>query len=97
MAKTSVVPAARIERSILVIRNQRVMLDLDLAALYGVQNRALLQAGRRNRERFPEDFMFELTQEESDSLRSQIVIANGRGGLPHSRSRNRESRCSPAC
>lgn len=81
MAKTSLVPAARIERLILVIGNQRVMLDLDLAELYGVENRALLQAVRRNLQRFPADFMFELTQEEFDELKSQAVVADtGHGG-----------------
>ena len=52
------------------IRGQRVMLDADLAALYGVETKALNQAVRRNIERFPDDFMFELTREEYRSLRS---------------------------
>src|SRR5207249_6478808 len=57
------------------------MLDADLAALYGVDTRELVQAVRRNVERFPKDFMFQLRQEELDSLRSQSVISNsGRGG-----------------
>lgn len=54
-------PAAGIEQSILSIRGQRVMRDADLAALYGVSTRVLNQAVKRNRERFPEDFMFRLT------------------------------------
>jgi hypothetical protein len=65
------------------IRNQKVMFDFDLAEMYGIETRILKQAVRRNIERFPEDFMFELTQEEYKSLRSQIVISNigeGRGG-----------------
>ena len=56
------------------------MLDSDLAALYGVENRALLQAIRRHPERFPADFMFRLTDQEIMRLRSQIGISNGRGG-----------------
>jgi hypothetical protein len=54
-------PAGSVERCILSIRGQRVMLDADLAALYGVSTRVLNQAVKRNRERFPEDFMFRLT------------------------------------
>lgn len=65
------------------IRGCRVMIDADLAALYGVENRALLQAVRRHPERFPDDFMFRLTEEEFAGLRSQIVISNGRGGRRH--------------
>jgi hypothetical protein len=74
------VPAGRIEKSILLIRGQKVMLDADLAALYGVETRALVQAVKRNLDRFPEDFMFRLTGNEVDSLRSQFVILKtGRG------------------
>ncbi len=62
------------------IRGQRVMLDADLAVLYGVETKALNQAVRRNIERFPDDFMFELTREEYRSLRSQFVTLDaGRG------------------
>lgn len=76
------VPAARIESAILVIRGHRAMLDADLAELYGVETRALVQAVRRNIERFPEDFLFHLTAEEVEGLRSRSVISNpeGRGG-----------------
>lgn len=66
-----------IEEKIYVIRGQRVMLDSDLAEVYRVETRALKQAVRRNRNRFPDDFLFELTLEETrhiESLRSQIVI-----------------------
>ena len=57
------------------------MLDSDLAELYGVETRALVQAVGRNKDRFPEDFMFRLTKEEFSDLRSQIVTSNeGRGG-----------------
>ncbi|PIU52875.1 MAG: DNA-binding protein [Deltaproteobacteria bacterium CG07_land_8_20_14_0_80_60_11] len=62
----------RIEQAILLIRGEKVMLDADLAALYGVATRVLIQAVKRNAERFPPDFMFQLTKEEVDLLRSQI-------------------------
>lgn len=66
---------------IYVIRGQKVMLDRDLASLYGVETKVLKQAVRRNIVRFPDDFMFELTKDEFQSLRSQIVTSNeGRGG-----------------
>lgn len=58
------------------IRNQKVMLDYDLAALYEIETKVLKQAVRRNIERFPDDFMFELTKEEFDNLRSQIVTSS---------------------
>ena len=64
----------------MLIRGQKVMLDRDLADLYGVETRILVQAVKRNAERFPSDFMFKLKQEEFDSLRSQFVISKGRGG-----------------
>jgi hypothetical protein len=57
-----------IEKRILLIRGQKVMIDADLAALYGVQTRVLNQAVRRNRERFPEDFMFQLTKDEKTGV-----------------------------
>jgi hypothetical protein len=66
--------AIQAERRILLIRQQRVLLDYDLAALYGVETRALKQAVRRNRERFPEDFMFELADRELTDMVSQNVI-----------------------
>jgi hypothetical protein len=73
--------AARIEARIHVIRGQRVMLDVDLAALYGVETKALNQAVQRNRGRFPPDFMFRLTAEEIANLRSQIATSSsGRHG-----------------
>jgi hypothetical protein len=74
------VPPERIEGLIAFIRGQKVMLDSDLATLYDVPTKALLQAVRRNTDRFPEDFMFQLTKQESDPLRSQIVTSEGRGG-----------------
>jgi hypothetical protein len=62
--QTSLIPAERIEQAILLLRGHKVMLDSDLAALYGVETRALNQAVKRNEERFPDDFMFQLSDEE---------------------------------
>ena len=67
-----------IESLIHVIRDQQVMLDSDLARLYGVETRVLNQAVKRNIERFPEDFMFQLSKEESQNLISQIVTSSSR-------------------
>ena len=73
--------AERLGQFILVIRRQRVLLDEDLARLYGVETRALLQAVKRNPGRFPSDFMFELSAAEWAALRSQSVTSKfGRGG-----------------
>ena len=74
--------AGNIEPLIKVIRGQQVMLDKDLATLYGVETRVLNQTVKRNIERFPDDFRFELSREEC--LRSQIVISKGRGGNRYS-------------
>ena len=71
-----VVPIERIARCIYLIRGEKVMLDSDLADLYGVETRVLLQAIRRNRDRFPEDFMFQFSEEELENWRSQIVMSN---------------------
>ena len=69
-----------ISNKIYFISNQKVMLDSDLAMLYGIETKVLKQAVKRNISRFPEDFMFELTELESNSLRSQIVtLKKGRG------------------
>lgn len=73
--KTAVIPFERIVSVIHVIRGQKVMLDRDLAVLYGVETRALNQAVKRNTERFPSDFMFELTREEIRNI-SQSVICS---------------------
>jgi hypothetical protein len=81
MAKTNqLIPVERIEKAILLIRGEKVMLDVDLAALYAVPTKALIQAAKRNLERFPDDFMFPLTVKEFTTLRSQIVTSKGRGG-----------------
>ena len=75
----SLVPSERIERAILLIRGDKVLIDRDLAELYGVRPKALIQAVKRNSDRFPPDFMFQLTLEEAEILtqaersRSQIV------------------------
>ena len=66
-----------IKSMIRVIRGQQVMLDFDLAFLYGVETKALNQAVKRNTNRFPEDFVFKLTKSELEILRSQIVTSNG--------------------
>ena len=73
-------PVERITSKIYLIRGQKVMLDEDLAGLYGVETRTLVQAVKRNKGRFPADFMFQLSKNEFDSLRSQIVISKGKGG-----------------
>ena len=70
------------------IRGERVILDSDLSAIYGVDTRSLVQAVKRKIERFPSDFAFQLSADEYDSLRSQIAISKGRGGrryLPFAR------------
>jgi len=69
-----------IEKRIFSLRGTRVMLDSDLAALYGVSTKALVQAVKRGRARFPDDFMSQLTASEFAGLRSQIVTSNARGG-----------------
>jgi hypothetical protein len=70
----------QVERKILLLRGERVMLDADLAVLYGVSTKALVQATKRNRERFPADFMFQLSAEEAANLRSQIVTSSPEWG-----------------
>jgi hypothetical protein len=83
----AIVPVKPIEDLILLIRGQRVMLDADLAELYGVPTKVFNQAIKRNAERFPEDFMFQLTPAELTNLRSQIVTSRsdwgGRRYLPY--------------
>jgi hypothetical protein len=77
----NLVPVETITSKIVEIRGLRVMLDADLAALYGVETKRLNEAVKRNISRFPPDFMFRLTEEEVGSLRSQIATSNaGRGG-----------------
>ena len=72
----SLIPSERIERAILQLRGERVMLDSDLADLYGVETRVLVQAVKRNRDRFPADFAFQLTVQEFTNLKSQSVTSS---------------------
>jgi hypothetical protein len=76
----SLIPLERIQKAILLVRRQKVILDADLAGLYGVETRVLVQAVKRNLERFPEDFMFQLNRKEFAILKSQIVTSSGWGG-----------------
>lgn len=76
----ALIPVELIEKKILLIRGHKVMLSTHLAELYGVEPRVLVQAVKRNIERFPEDFMFQLSKEEFDNLKSQIVTSSW-GGL----------------
>jgi hypothetical protein len=81
VADQSLVHAGCIEATILIVRGHNVMLDTHLASLYGVETRELVQAVKRNHERFPPDFMFQLTHDELRVLRSQSVISrSGHGG-----------------
>ena len=82
MKRITPVPVDHIVRSILILRGQRVILDAELATLYGVATKRLNEQVKRNTKRFPEDFMFQLTTEEATSLRSQIATSKtvGRGG-----------------
>jgi hypothetical protein len=78
----ALLPVEHISRSIRILRGRRVLLDTELAVLYGVTTKRFNEQVRRNRERFPADFMFQLSVEEGDALRSQIATskATGRGG-----------------
>jgi hypothetical protein len=84
--QASPVPAERIEGAILVVRGQKVLLDSDLAALYGVATKTLIRAVKRNERRFPRDFMFTLNAEELQILRCHFGTSRSWGGrrhLPH--------------
>jgi hypothetical protein len=70
------IPVERIEKSIYLIRGEKVMLDRDLAELYGVETRVLNQSVRRNLERFPSDFMFELTRDEIVGISQFVTSSN---------------------
>ena len=76
MSKSSLLPLETITHRILLLREHKVLLDADLAALYGVETKVLLQAVKRNLERFPDDFMFQLTNQEFNVLRSQSVTSS---------------------
>lgn len=85
MSDQSILSEENITTKIYLIRDQKVMLDRDLALLYGIETKVLKQAVRRNISRFPEDFMFELTKIEFENWRSQIVTSNSdKMGLRHS-------------
>lgn len=75
----TIIPSERIVSKIYIIRNKKVMLDKDLAEIYGVQTKVFNQAVKRNIKRFPEDFMFQLSKEEFKNLRSQIVTSSWGG------------------
>jgi len=77
---TRILPIEQIEKCILLIRGQKVMLDADLAELYGTETRRLNEQVKRNIKRFPKDFCFQLTQEEYSILRSQFATSRRHGG-----------------
>ena len=85
MSDKALIPVERIERTILRLRGHNVMLDADLARLYGVTTKRFNEQVKRNVRRFPADFMFQLTQEEYADLKSQIATssATGHGGRRH--------------
>jgi hypothetical protein len=83
--KSALLPIERIERHILLIRGEKVMLDSDLAKLYRVTTSALNQAVKRNADRFPHDFMFQLTVDETSNLKSHSVTSSSWGGRRRSR------------
>jgi len=93
------IPRERIDRSILLLRGRKVMLSTHLAALYDVEPRVLVQAIKRNRERFPADFMFQLSAVEWNHLKSQIVISSWEvhDEPPHMPLQSRGSRCFRPC
>lgn len=82
MRRALIIPDKKVIEKIYNVKGEKVMLDSDLAELYGVETRTLNQAVKRNINRFPEDFMFQLSQKDWDILRSQIVISN-HGGRRH--------------
>ena len=81
----SLIPSERIEKSILLIRGHKVMLDADLAELYGVETRIVVRNVKRNMERFPPHFMFQLTKEEFDDLKLHFATASLRSQFGISR------------
>ena len=83
VSERRLVPLESIQRTILVVRGRKVVVDVDLAAIYGIPVKALNQAVKRNTERFPADFMFQLTAQEVKALRSQPVTLDGGGRGRH--------------
>jgi phage regulator Rha-like protein len=84
MKNSNIIPVERIESKVFYLRNQKVILNNHLAELYGVETRILVQAVKRNIDRFPKDFMFQLSIKEFENLKSQIVISSW-GGARRSR------------
>ncbi|MCC6127231.1 MAG: ORF6N domain-containing protein [Pirellulales bacterium] len=80
---TNLIPVERIEGVILLIRDQKVILDSDLAEMYGVETKVLVRAVKRHTARFPDDFMFQLSNEEFENLRCQFGISSSWGGRRH--------------
>jgi ORF6N domain-containing protein len=80
VSNTDLIPSESIEKAIYLIRGEKVMLDRDLALLYGVETKVLNRAVKRNLQRFPADFMFQLTVQEADVLRCQIGTSSLRHG-----------------
>jgi hypothetical protein len=80
MAEGSIVPTERIEKAILLIRGQKVLLDQDLAGLYGVETKQLIRQVKRNHRRFPADFSFQLTRQEFTNLRCHFGTSSSWGG-----------------
>jgi hypothetical protein len=95
MSNLNIIPNERILKQIILLREEKVMLDLHLAELYGVETRALKQAVKRNLNRFPEDLMFQLNKNEVDIVVSQNVIPHKKffGGAIQWRSQKREWQC----
>ena len=85
MKRTNLIPLETIKTLIYLIRDQKVILDQDIASLYGVETRRLNEQVKRNRDRFPEDFMFQLTSKEFEILKSQIATSSwgGRKTAPY--------------
>ena len=100
MSKEDLISLEKAEQVIYLIRGEKVMLDRDLALLYGVETKTLNRAVKRNLQRFPLDFMFQLTEDEAEDLRCQIGTSNkgvvADGTCPTS-SPSRVSRCSQLC
>jgi len=87
MPNQAIIPLERIENKIYLLREKKVMLDADLSELYGVDTKVLNQAVKRNIERFPEDFMFQISEGEYACLRSQIVTSNDESQAKFSKTR----------
>jgi hypothetical protein len=82
MPSEALLPIERVDTVILFVRGERVILDADIAGLYGVETKALVRAGKRNLDRFPDDFMFQLTAEEASNLRYQFGTSSWGGRRP---------------